>query len=121
MRRLRSPRLDVTTAPPESSAGNPRQEPAPTELFPTFNLGGRRLAVVSFPLMRSAGGPWGLTQAEYGVARMALDGLGNLEIASHRGVAVRTVANQMASIFRKLGVRSRGEMQAVLAGSTSKK
>lgn len=48
-----------------------------------------------------------LTPAELDVARLLHDGLSNAEIAAARGSALRTVANQVASILRKLGVASR--------------
>ena len=53
-----------------------------------------------------------LTDAEVDVARLAIDGLSNAEIAARRGTSLRTVANQMASILRKLGVQSRRELAA---------
>ena len=37
-----------------------------------------------------------LSKAEAEVAALAIRGMSNAEIAKHRGVAVRTVANQMA-------------------------
>ncbi|MFL5392258.1 MAG: response regulator transcription factor [Myxococcales bacterium] len=51
-----------------------------------------------------------LTVAEADVARMMTAGLSNAAIARRRGTAVRTIANQVASIFDKLGVRSRSEL-----------
>ena len=56
-----------------------------------------------------------LTAAERQVARVMAQGLTNAEIARSRGSATRTVANQAASIFRKLGVKSRLELGALLA------
>ena len=41
-----------------------------------------------------------------------LAGLANAAIARRRGTSARTVANQVASIFRKLGVQSRAELAA---------
>ncbi len=54
----------------------------------------------------------GLTAAERDVARLAARGLSNREIAASRGTSVRTVANQVASVFVKLGVGSRRELAA---------
>lgn len=48
------------------------------------------------------------------VAIALLEGLSNPEIATARQTSVRTVANQVASLFRKLGVRSRPEAVAAL-------
>ncbi|MGO9835753.1 MAG: helix-turn-helix domain-containing protein [Polyangiaceae bacterium] len=56
-----------------------------------------------------------LTSAECEVAALAAAGLSNLAIARCRGKALRTVANQMASIFSKLRVASRQELAARLA------
>ena len=53
-----------------------------------------------------------LSQGEREVAGLLLDGLSNAEIAEIRGTSTRTVANQVASIFKKLGVRSRTELAA---------
>jgi DNA-binding CsgD family transcriptional regulator len=51
-----------------------------------------------------------LSDAEREVAVLALAGLSNSEIGRRRGTSGRTVANQMATIFRKLGVSSRTEL-----------
>jgi DNA-binding NarL/FixJ family response regulator len=44
-----------------------------------------------------------------------LEGRSNAEIARDRGTCARTVANQIASMFRKLGVQSRAELAATAA------
>ena len=51
-----------------------------------------------------------VTNAEAATLALVLEGKSNREIARTRGVAERTVANQIASAFRKLGVRSRSEL-----------
>jgi DNA-binding NarL/FixJ family response regulator len=51
-----------------------------------------------------------LTPAEGLVARLLVDGLSHREIAARRGSTSRTVANQVASIFRKLDVSGRREL-----------
>jgi len=53
-----------------------------------------------------------LTSAERAVAKALLEGATNTEIARARNVSLRTVANQIASIFRKFGVSSRSELAA---------
>jgi DNA-binding NarL/FixJ family response regulator len=58
--------------------------------------------------------PPSLTMAERGVVLGMLTGATQREIARARGTAPRTIANQVASIFRKLGVGSRVELFAVL-------
>ncbi|MFL5398320.1 MAG: response regulator transcription factor [Myxococcales bacterium] len=56
-----------------------------------------------------------LSVAEADVARMMTAGLSHAAIARRRGTAVRTIANQVASIFDKLGVRSRSELCVLAA------
>jgi DNA-binding CsgD family transcriptional regulator len=75
--------------------------------------GTARFWVVSFPLSKSPR----LTEAEHEVALAAARGASNREIAAARGASVRTVANQIAAACRKLGVRNRRELVAVLARS----
>jgi DNA-binding CsgD family transcriptional regulator len=52
--------------------------------------------------------------AEYTTLCMLADGLSYAQIASFRQVASRTVANQVASLFRRLGVSGRLELQQLL-------
>ena len=56
----------------------------------------------------------GLTKAERDVVTGILRGESNGAIAKRRGTHVRTVANQVAGIFRKLGAGSRAELVARL-------
>lgn len=65
--------------------------------------------VVSFPVP-SADFQGLLTGTETAIAQDILAGLSNADIARGRGTAVRTIANQVASIYRKLRVRSRLEL-----------
>lgn len=60
--------------------------------------------------------PAHLTAAEVDVVRAILRGASNLDIARRRGRSIRTVANQVASAFRKLGVSSRRELYARAPG-----
>ena len=55
-----------------------------------------------------------LTVAEQEVARLAVRGLSNEHIARARGSRARTVANQLATVYRKLGVSGRRELRARL-------
>lgn len=59
--------------------------------------------------------PPGLTDAEREVVAAILDGKSNAAIAAARGRSPRTVANQINSVFRKLGVGSRAELVALCA------
>ncbi|MCC6873321.1 MAG: helix-turn-helix transcriptional regulator [Sandaracinaceae bacterium] len=56
-----------------------------------------------------------LSPAERGVVEQVRCGRSNDEIAALRGVSARTVANQLAAAFRKLGVGSRAQLVALLA------
>lgn len=74
-----------------------------------LEIGGERLLVVvaEAPVVP---GQEKLSTAERAVAEGILRGASNAEIARERGVAVRTVANQTSSLFRKLGIGSRAEL-----------
>jgi len=85
---------------------------APTGLrAATLSLEGEELVVLSFPTAPPAL-PAGLTPAEREVATFLLEGRSSTEIAAARGTAVRTVVNQIASIYRRTGARSRAELAA---------
>ena len=63
----------------------------------------------------------GLTDAERAVTSDAARGLSNLEIAKRRRRSLRTVANQLSSAFRKLGVSSRADLAARFARDHARK
>lgn len=67
------------------------------------------VVVFSFPIAASEPK---LTDAEREIALLIMGGATNAAIAETRGCAVRTVCNQIQSLFRKLGVRSRAELVA---------
>ena len=77
-------------------------------------VGGETLVVVSVLVGREL--DHGLTAAEREVALDAARGLSNVMIARGRSRSPRTIANQLASIYRKLGVASRAELAALLLG-----
>lgn len=83
-----------------------------------LELGDRHEEFVLFEFVTSDSCPRaaGVTAAERVVLGLVVAGLSNAEIAARRGVSPRTVANQITSLFRKLGVHSRLELQAWLAG-----
>ena len=60
-----------------------------------------------------------LTASESRVARMAADGLSNKEIAQELFVTVKTVEMHLGNTYRKLGIRSRSELPAVLGENGS--
>lgn len=76
-------------------------------------IGGVDLVVLSFPAA-PANLPADLSAAEREVLRWLLQGETNAQVAARRQTAVRTAANQVASIFRKIGVTSRAELAARL-------
>jgi two-component system nitrate/nitrite response regulator NarL len=71
--------------------------------------------VLSFPLVRRPSFGQRLTPVEWELLGDLAHGLSNGEIARRRGVSIRTVANQMSQLFRKLGVHSRLDA-ALVAG-----
>jgi DNA-binding CsgD family transcriptional regulator len=73
---------------------------------------GDDMAVLSFPLSGVAL-PECLSAAERDVALGVIAGKSNAQIAAARGTSARTVANQVASLFEKLGVRSRQQIIAL--------
>ncbi len=87
----------------------PSREDPPRDLRGRVLRGTRQeMAVLSFTVeARNV-----LTEAERDTAIAACRGLSNAEISAQRGVSVRTVANQLASLFQKLGIRSRAELAA---------
>jgi len=58
-----------------------------------------------------------LTRAEHEVALLVAEGFTNAEVAVRRGRAERTVANQIARIFEKLGIGARSELVRVLSNA----
>jgi DNA-binding CsgD family transcriptional regulator len=79
-----------------------------------LQLGGVELVVLSFAAVPDRL-PADLSTAEREVLRWLLQGETNAQVAARRQTAVRTAANQVASIFRKIGVTSRAELAARLS------
>ena len=82
-----------------------------------FRFGGRDFLVLSLP----GGEPdllARLAPAERDIVRGVLAGRSNAEIARARGTSPRTVANQLAALFRKLRVGSRAELVGRLQGGS---
>ena len=74
-----------------------------------FRVESEELIVLSFPLDAPVSDIH-LTPSELEIVAAIREGKTNADIARARGTAVRTVANQLAALFRKLGVRSRSEL-----------
>ncbi|WP_437961374.1 helix-turn-helix transcriptional regulator [Sorangium sp. So ce119] len=83
-------------------------------------VGGCKLVIVSFRVTEAPSPLGGLSEAERAVVRHALAGESNAQIAARRGVSARTVANQLASAYRKLKVGSRAELAAVVHGADAR-
>ena len=82
-----------------------------------LEVGGEQLVVLSYPI-RATSSLRGLSGAEKEIVAGVLAGLSNASIARRRGTATRTVANQLAALYRKLGVGSRRELVALLGKGT---
>ncbi|HWZ90380.1 MAG TPA: helix-turn-helix transcriptional regulator [Polyangiaceae bacterium] len=78
-------------------------------------MAGEDYVVLSYP-HAGFSAPAALTTTEQAVFTALLDGQSNQQIATSRGRALRTVANQVAAIFQKLGVSSRAELVAKFSG-----
>jgi DNA-binding NarL/FixJ family response regulator len=83
-----------------------------------FGRDGDVFLVASYPVQRPAAFA-SLNPAELAVVEAVLDGQSQRAIALERGVAARTVANQLASAYRKLGVRGAAEIAVMLRRGTS--
>jgi DNA-binding CsgD family transcriptional regulator len=95
----------------------PRPDDESSPRVVSLQVGEAQFAVLSVPLADSST-LLELTPVERQVAQLAAAGLSNAAIGRCRGTAERTVANQMASILRKLRVSSRYELAARLALSS---
>lgn len=77
-------------------------------------IGGSEILLVTTPNLPTL--QVSLSISERAVVAAALRGASNREISAARGTSIRTIANQLASAFEKLGVRSRRELAARVAG-----
>jgi DNA-binding NarL/FixJ family response regulator len=108
----RTPRAQTRTPAPKLEA--------PVEIRASgMRLGAEEYVVLSYPVPKLVL-PEELTSAEREVALALLAGDAYAQIAARRRTALRTVANQVASIFRKAGVRSRLELAVRLSGASLK-
>ncbi|MFT3913713.1 MAG: helix-turn-helix transcriptional regulator [Anaeromyxobacteraceae bacterium] len=112
MRSLSRPRSPSAS---RSRSASPARLSAPRGLVAWRIAGEEDVALLEWPTAAPAT-PDGLTEAEREVLGLVREGLSNADIARRRGRSVRTVANQIASIFAKCGVRSRAELFALSGG-----
>jgi DNA-binding CsgD family transcriptional regulator len=77
----------------------------------TFAVADDDYAIFTFPTS-DAEPPPGMSAAEREIVRAVVEGRSNKEIAAERGTSPYTVANQLRSIYAKLGVSSRFELIA---------
>lgn len=61
--------------------------------------------------------PMRLTPGERQVITLIAHGKSDAQIAKARGTSVRTVLNQVTSVFRKLGIKTREELLALLGAA----
>lgn len=89
------------------AAAHAHHRTRPTNLFPI-----KPKITISRPdlALREA-----LTDGEYEVVKLLVEGLSYEEIAQERNTSTRTVANQVASSFRELGVSGRVDLLCKLA------
>ena len=74
---------------------------------------GNEILVVSYPLRRP-GSFARLSAAELAAVEGVLEGRSHRDVARERGVSVRTIANQLASAYRKLDVRGAAELMVLV-------
>jgi DNA-binding CsgD family transcriptional regulator len=82
-------------------------ERARRELLATGETARKRTA-------RTAGASAALTAQEAQVARLARDGLSNPEIGARLFISPRTAKYHLSSVFTKLGISSRSQLDRVL-------
>ncbi|CAN5670467.1 hypothetical protein BH09MYX1_BH09MYX1_36510 [soil metagenome] len=86
----------------------PRPKAPPRDVT-AFRVDGRVDEVVFVWPTKSAE-PMDLTTAERAILDLVVRGQSNREIAMARSTSIRTVANQVAALLRKLGASSRYEL-----------
>ena len=90
----------------EPKDGKPAPAPSGVSAYP-LDVPGDDLVLFVWDAEDS---PTPLAAGEREVLRLVLEGRSNAEIAAARGTSARTVANQVASLLRKLGARSRFDL-----------
>ena len=104
--------------PRSSPSTSPSTLPFPFDLRAArLQAKGKEWAVLSFAAGSNRAKADALTPAERAVLEGLLAGQSNAAIARARGTSIRTVANQVAALMRKLGLDSRRELIARFASS----
>jgi DNA-binding NarL/FixJ family response regulator len=89
------------------------EELAPPEDLVVYRIEMADVTLALFTYSTGAEAPaFHLTESEREVLRAVVAGQSNAQIAAERRSAPRTVANQIAAIFRKVGVTSRAQLAA---------
>lgn len=89
------------------AARTPRPKACAGFIAPVYQNEARAWVVSSF--RPDVDLPKSLSLAEQVVLRLLMEGRGHHEIARVRGTSTRTVANQLSTVFRKLGVSGRAQ------------
>jgi DNA-binding CsgD family transcriptional regulator len=103
---------------PSDRSQFPIPSPPPGLRALRIEASGTEYAIVSAPLPQLEELSAELTRTELDVVRRLLDGQSNAVIARERSTSPRTVANQVAAVYRKLRVGSRAELAALWARHT---
>jgi DNA-binding CsgD family transcriptional regulator len=88
----------------------------------TLAIGSDEYAILTFEIAQDDPSRYelspadGLTPTERSIVSLVLRGQRNAAIARARGTSPRTIANQLATIYRKLGVTSRRELRVRVGG-----
>ncbi|MGC4092584.1 MAG: helix-turn-helix transcriptional regulator [Polyangiaceae bacterium] len=80
--------------------------------------GGRTYSIIAVPRPEQRLSKL-VSPAEYAVLRLLVEGMSHAEMATLRHTSVRTIANQLASAFHKLGVSGRSELLCQLVAISS--
>lgn len=89
-------------------------DPSRMDRLDVARAGGGELGVLAVDVGLRGGAVASLSAAELAVAGFAIRGWSNGRIASEREVSLHTVANQLRSVYEKLGVKSRSELARAL-------
>jgi DNA-binding CsgD family transcriptional regulator len=98
----------VTARAPRAAQGAALRPPAKLEAY-TFEVARDEYAIFTFPIPEIEPLPE-LSAAEREIVHALVEGQSNKEIAERRGTSHHTVANQLRSIYVKLGVSGRVEL-----------